>query len=225
MRYFFEKYPAGAFVFYTSEDMSSTSSFGCWETLYFYIQANSVNIKTSSWFFCWSCKNFLSYNLIYIYLRMLLLRRNGQKDPLKFLSHFFCLFFLSSYTISSFFLLWRHFHMIRWLQTITRMENEWNEHNRRKKKWRKYKKKIDVHFSHKNAGAIVYGIHDGYKILPQLLWYSLPLFFIRHLFLLCTLKALFRGRVKLTRLLRWNIRVKIDDDFAFIIIIQFYEKQ
>lgn len=148
VRHFFEKYPAGAFVFYTSEDMSSTSSFGCWETLYFYIQANSVNIKTSSWFFCWSCKNFLSYNLIYIYLRMLLLRRNGQKDPLKFLSHFFCLFFLSSYTISSFFLLWRHFHMIRWLQTITRMENEWNEHNRRKKNEENKKKKKLTFTSH-----------------------------------------------------------------------------
>lgn len=28
--------------------------------------------------------------------------------------------------------------------------------------------KIDVHFT-QNAGAIVYGIHDGYKNLPQLL--------------------------------------------------------
>lgn len=80
------------------------------------------------------------------------------KRPIEIsLSHFFCFFFI--------------FFIVKTLShdTLTANHNtdETNETNTTKK-MKKKNTKIDVHFT-QNAGAIVYGIHDGYKILPQLL--------------------------------------------------------
>lgn len=122
--------------------------------------------------------------------------------------------------ISSVFSSYNFFFIVKTLShdTLTANHNtdETNETNTTTTKNEEKNTKIDVHFT-QNAGAIVYGIHDGYKILPQLLWYSLPLFYQTLVFIVHS-QSPFWGRVKLTRLLRWNIRVWIDDDFAFIII-------
>lgn len=157
------------------------SSFGYWETLYFYfyIQANGVNIKTSSWFFCCSCKNFLLYNLLYVCL-LRWCDEMGKKTHWNFALISSVFFFLQ------FFLLWRHFHMIRWLQTITRMKRMKRTQQQKMKKkkyknWRSLHTKCRCHCV-RGFTTVIKFYHSFYDTLCH--------FFIRHLFLLCTLKAL-----------------------------------
>lgn len=144
---------------------------------YFYIQANDVNIKTSSWFFCWSCKNFLSYNLLYT-LRMFVevMRWKWAKRPIE-ISHPFLLvfFFLLLLSCNFFFIVKTLSHDTLTANHNTDETNETNTRNNKKMKEKKILQKLTF-TSHKMQVPLCMGFTTVIKILPQLLWYSFATF-------------------------------------------------